>query len=41
MTNPLARLTAVWDRVVAACDPDRVTCGWVNETHEPMTEDDQ
>lgn len=21
MTNPLAHLTAVWDRVVAACDP--------------------
>ena len=41
MTNPFARLTAVWSGFLDWANPDRVTCGWVHETHEPMTEDDQ
>ena len=40
MTGPLARLRAIAAAVAAWCNPDRVTCGWVNETHEPLDESD-
>ena len=40
MTNPLARLTAVWDRIVAACDVDRVVCAFARDTHEPRWGED-
>lgn len=41
MTNPLARLTAAWSGFLDFCNPDRVTCGWVQATHEPLNEEDQ
>ena len=33
-------LTALWDRILDACDVDRQVCRWARETHEPMEGED-
>ena len=42
MTNPLARLAAVWSGFLDFCNPDRLDpARWAVITHEPLDEEDQ